>query len=394
MSAEGPASAPAGGGGSAAVGGAASAGDKASAGGSAATPAGGGGRGTARRGVFGGARRAARAWVSFWDRREHPASLALVRIFVAATIAADYAQVAALGLVGVLWAPAAEGGLSAARPGAPLCQAFAWFGPSAATARAVFGVALASALCLGVGLFSRASALVLLLASAQLGHILPDGDRGIDTLLRNALVVLCLSPAGETWSVDARRRRGAWSAPAGLLAPAWPRYLLVAQLVVLYFSAGAQKLSSPWSAAGGYSALYYLLNHPHYATFDFRWTGRVYPLTQFGTFMTLLFEQSAPLVPLALYYRATRERPGRLRRLFNRSRFFAAWVFTGAAFHLLLAVTMNLGIFPWGVLALYPALFAPREIMAFLSRARRPLGPRARADAGGPAGPAASTPLT
>jgi vitamin K-dependent gamma-carboxylase-like protein len=332
-----------------------------------------------RRLPFRAARRAWRAWVAFFDRREHPAALALVRIFVAATILADYAHLAALGLVDVLWSPTSAGGLSAASADEPLCQAFAWFGASTATARAVFGVACASALCLGVGLFTRTSALALTLASAQLGMILPEGDRGIDMLLRNVLVVLCFSRAGGTWSIEARRRHGAWAAPPSARAPAWPRYLLVAQLVILYFSAGVQKLSSPWSASGGYSALYYLLNHPHYASFDFRWTGRVYPLTQLGTFMTLLFEQSAPLVPLALYYRHTPGRPGRLRRLFNRSHFFAAWAAVGVSFHLLLALTMNLGIFPWGVLSIYPALFTPAEIDAFLSRAGGALGARARA---------------
>jgi Vitamin K-dependent gamma-carboxylase len=329
---------------------------------------------SAPRGGRGQARRAWRAWAGFWDRREHPAALALVRIGVAAVIAADCAHLAALGLAGVLWAPAAEGGLSDASADAPLCLVFAWFGASAATARALFGVAFAAALCLGVGLFARTSALVLLLASAQLSMILPDADRGIDILLRNALVLLCFSAAGETWSLDARRRSGRWSGPPGLRAPAWPRYLLVVQLAVLYFSAGVQKLSSPWSASDGYSALYYLLNTPHYATFDFHWTGLVYPLTQLGTFTTLLFEQTAPLMPLALYFRHTRGRPGRLRALFLRAHFFEVWVATGIVFHVLLALTMNLGIFPWGVLALYPAMLSPGEITALFARARRTPG--------------------
>lgn len=311
-------------------------------------------------------------------------------MFVALTMIADYAQTAAMGLVDVIWAPMFEGGLSAATSLKPLSYAFAWFGASAATARVVFGVALLSSLCLGVGLFSRTSALVAMLASAQLGDIMPDGDRGIDILLRNVLIVLSLSPAGATWSLDARRRCGSFSAPPGLLAPAWPRYLLIAQLVVMYFSAGVQKVSSPWSSSGGYSALYYLLNHPHYASFDFRWVGRVYPLTQFGTFMTLFFEQSAPLVPLALYYRHTRGRPGQLRRLFNGSHFFVVWAAVGAAFHLLLAITLNLGIFPWGVLALYPAFFSPRELFAFVARVRRWFGPRGAAPAK-PEGPEPSS---
>ena len=35
------------------------------------------------------------------------------------------------------------------------------------------------------------------------------------------------------------------------------------------------------------------------------------------------------------------------------------WIATGVVFHLGIAMTLKLGIFPWGMLALYPVLFAP-----------------------------------
>jgi hypothetical protein len=58
-------------------------------------------------------------------------------------------------------------------------------------------------------------------------------------------------------------------------------------------------------------------------------------------------------------------------RTLRRTRYFAWFVATGIVFHVSLAVTTNLGIFPWGCLALYPALFRPQDVHALAARARR-----------------------
>jgi hypothetical protein len=76
------------------------------------------------------------------------------------------------------------------------------------------------------------------------------------------------------------------------------------------------------------------------------------------------------LVPVLLYFRHTRERGGRLRALCNRARLLELWAAVGIAFHLGLAATMSLGIFPWGCLALYPALTMPGALRRWARRAR------------------------
>ena len=76
----------------------------------------------------------------------------------------------------------------------------------------------------------------------------------------------------------------------------------------------------------------------------------------------MAFELGAPLILLLTYYAATADRPGRLRRWCNRLRLRWIWIGLGAAFHLGIALTMRLGIFPAAMLALYPVLLLPEEI--------------------------------
>ena len=130
----------------------------------------------------------------------------------------------------------------------------------------------------------------------------------------------------------------------------------------MYFCAGAVKTQAPWTPSGGFSALYFILRDPHFARFDGAWLASFYPLTQVATATTMMFEWGAPLSLLATYFHATRDRPGRIRALSNRLRLRFAWIGVGFAFHVGLAVTMRLGIFPWAMLAFFPGFFRPAEL--------------------------------
>jgi hypothetical protein len=140
----------------------------------------------------------------------------------------------------------------------------------------------------------------------------------------------------------------------------------------MYFWAGLLKQSASWTSIDGYSALYLVLNQPHYASFALppALFARVYPLLQLSAIMTLLFERGAILVPWLLWLRATRARGGWLRTFTSRAQLLPLWVATGVVFHLGLAALLDLGIFPWGCLALYPALASPHTVRAWLARAR------------------------
>lgn len=309
-----------------------------------------------------------RAWVALCAEEEAPTVLAVIRIGVAAVLLVDLLLAARPGLVATLWGPSSAGGLAAVDTLEPSpVHAFRLFGATAATAMAVHRVACASAITLLLGAFCRTSALVLAVSLVELAGMHPQGDRGIDVLLRNVLFLLACSGCGRALAIDAWREHGRWL--PDLRAPAWPRRLIVVQLLWMYFSAGVHKSQLSWWPPGGFSALYVVLLDPHFAAFDLSpWLAHVYPLTQLGTAATMLFEVGAPLMGLALWYRRTAHRGGRMRAAFAALRVREVWLALGIGFHVALIFTIRLGIFPWGMLALYPAFLTPAELGRVVSR--------------------------
>ena len=84
--------------------------------------------------------------------------------------------------------------------------------------------------------------------------------------------------------------------------------------------------------------LYRILADPTSANLDhLTWAGVPW-LFHAGALVTLIVELSAPLI---------------------LTRFSPCWAVGGALLHLGIAATMGLGMFSWGMLALYPVLFAP-----------------------------------
>ena len=303
-----------------------------------------------------------RAWVELNDRREQPTVLVVTRILVALAILGDLVHAWLLDVVGAVWAPPPHGtGYASIWDPLPPFMV-RWFGPGVDTAHLVFWLAVAASVLLLVGAATRVSAVVLALMLAQLGHMAPEGDRGIDFLLRTAVAILALSSCHARFSVDAWVRRRLFKRPFPELVPAWPRYLLFAQVVWMYFSAGHNKGDAAWGPLGGFSALANILSDPHFARFDGAWIPYAMPLLAVGTATTVLFEWSSPLLPLLTWWHRTPERPGRLRRIANKLRLRWVWIATGVVFHIGIAVTMRLGVFPWGMLALYPVLFHPDEL--------------------------------
>lgn len=326
--------------------------------------------------------RAWRAWVALWDHREPPTALAVVRILVGACVLADLLYVRGLGLAGALWAPPPEGLGYGAGPGSH-AWSVDWFGQDGAGLAMWWLTAIAAA-AFTVGLATRVAGVAMALGSAQLGVLLPDGDRGIDAVLRAATLVLVLSQAHARWSIDAAIRR-AVGRPFPPLVPAWPRYLLFAQLVWIYFSGGHNKGAPEWWPQGGFSALANALSDPHFARFGAAWVPSTFPLPQLAAATTMLFELGAPLLLLFVYYEATAERPGRLRALCNRLHLRHAWIAIGVLFHVGIAIFLVLGVFPYGMLALYPVLLRADEVARVEAALSRRWRCRSRSRAASPA---------
>ncbi|HRX86423.1 MAG TPA: hypothetical protein P5572_15485, partial [Phycisphaerae bacterium] len=77
---------------------------------------------------------------------------------------------------------------------------------------------------------------------------------------------------------------------------------------------------------------------------------------------------TSPLLLLAVYFRATPQRPGRLRRLFARIHYIPVFVAIGVTMHLLTWLLMDVGTFTWVALAYYPAIARPTTIPRFITR--------------------------
>ncbi|HTV21592.1 MAG TPA: HTTM domain-containing protein [Polyangiaceae bacterium] len=302
-----------------------------------------------------------RRWVAFWDEREPPTCLALIRIALGLVIVFDLLTLAAHGAIDWIWTPVEAGGV-AGGDDAEASLFYLLVPASAGSAMLLWAGLLASAVGVAVGAFTRTSALVHVWFSVQAAVINPGADRAIDRLIRMVLIILVLAPSAAVWSVDAKRATGSFRGDASP-APAWPRYLIFGQLVLTYFGAGLAKGGTYWYPWGGYNALYLTLRDPILSSVEPGWLDSTlaHVATQIGTAATHLWELGAPLLLLAAYQRRTSERGGR-RRLFGRVPVRDVYVAIGVVFHLSLALSLRLGIFPFAMLACFPAFFRPDEL--------------------------------
>jgi hypothetical protein len=268
-------------------------------------------------------------WVAFTARPLDTRPLALVRIGAALCILLDLARVAGLGLVPVLFRSWEHGGLSTFVDDALWIDRLSspWAGHIA------FWVALICMGCVVLGVLSRPATLLGVLAYAQLGHLYPPGDRAVDRILRCVLLILVLSQAHRRYSLG--------GGPRVEIGSAWPSDLIKVLLTCVYMSAGISKLMSTphWLGLGTWPVLYRILGDPFSARMDPTWLNPFYmAFCRFGSLMTVVVECGAILI-------LTRLAPW--------------WALVAVLMHLGIAAMMNLGMFAWGMLAIYPILLWP-----------------------------------
>ncbi len=298
------------------------------------------------------------AWVAWWDRRESPTALATVRILVSACVVGDMLNTIALGLVTPLYSRAGYAntydGWSRYLGDDP--------GP------VLFAIVLGAAIAMMLGVATRVACVVFVLASAQLGYLAPDADRGIDMIVRIVVLILALSMSHARWSVDAVVAR-MLGRPMPAEVPAWPRYLLLLQLVWIYVSGGMNKSAAEWGPLGGFRALENIVTDPHVARLPAGWIAPITPLARVATAATMAFELGAPLYLVAYWLVERGRRFARAAMWWRR-----VWIALGVSFHAGIAITLRLGMFPYAMLALYPVLFMPTEIAALVARVQRRKG--------------------
>jgi hypothetical protein len=124
----------------------------------------------------------------------------------------------------------------------PKDTVYAWkaWGERPSSAYILFAVYLLSLAMMTVGLFTRLSTFVAVLMAATFNNYLSEYINGGDFLLRNGLWLLLLSPAGATWSLDARYWPPKEQGPV-MIAP-WSVRLMQIQICFMYLFVGLTKL--------------------------------------------------------------------------------------------------------------------------------------------------------
>lgn len=319
--------------------------------------------------------------VRLLDRRETGEPLAAFRICVGLILAHHLLVMGLDGLVPLLWMDLPDGGMR------PLAEEGSWWvgllgGPHPGVVWPLYALTLAASIGLTVGLYARVQAFLALQGFLALAWINGHAGGSYDNLISNSLWLLVLARSDATASILCRIRTGSFFSNEEVQA--WPRWLVVLQLVAMYASTGLQKVSAAWVPGGDFSALYYILQQPTWARWDMAWLAWIYPLTQLATGATWFFEVGSPVLLLFFYYRLTADRPGRLRAWCNRLDARSLFAAVGISMHLGIHLLMVVGPFSTLSIALYACLFSPDE---WRRGARRLRSAFSRGPAPAPPGP-------
>jgi len=296
-------------------------------------------------------------YVDFWNEREAPHALALLRITFGAAITANVAQQILCGQVLEMYAEIEHGGIFSFRFNNSPYSLFQYLGLSAAVCWALAGIQLVAGTTLTLGLFTRFSAfLVWIIQGTFYDRMIMFRYDG-DNVYRVATWLMLLAPAGACWSLDAL-----WRGKGSLDIPKWPRRLFMAQLAIIYSRTGLVKLGSSWSFLDSWQAIYLAVNLPGIARWPGDWAARVFPLTQLATFISKWFEVTFFLLPLNQYLRRDTLPRGRLLTLLRRVDARLGYLVVGLGMHAGIFILMDVGFFSIVMLSLYPCYFMPQEV--------------------------------
>jgi len=246
--------------------------------------------------------------------------LRLVQIFVAMAIIGDMVALVVRGASDAVLFPRSLGGISSEPGNWLLVEWGAYTGP------ALWALVVVSLLFVILGVATRPALVVALISYAEFGHMYTPGDRGIDRILRTAMLILVFSAVSE--------------AKWGEKVASWPSDLIRWLLVMVYLDAGwaKYKRASGWLEMQPFPELYEVMAAPNIGRWDPVMMAEYPWIFVAGGWYTFALEASALLL---------------------LTRFAPYWAVFGVFMHLGIAATMELGMFPFGMLALYPVLFAP-----------------------------------
>ncbi len=306
-------------------------------------------------------------WADLLDRREDATPLAVARIIAGFTVFQHLIAMWVSRTADAVWVSVKFGGLR--DTDLPWLQPFGGATPFNVHALLAFAIVVSGLMTFGV--YSRVTVALTWLTWRTLTGLNNHSGGSSDDLLVNGLFILMFSGCGGALSFDQRNKPPA-------LVPVWPRYVMIGQLVLVYWTTGLQKVSAAWLPMGDLDALWYIFQMSSWQRRPMMFLAPVYRLTQVGTFLAWTFENTAPLLWLAFWYRWTKDRPGRVRAFFNRIDFRSCYLAAGVMLHLGIWVTLEVGPFMGGMMVLYAACFTGEEYQKAGKLAARPFGSASR----------------
>lgn len=273
---------------------------------------------------------------------ERPADSAAGLAYIFASLRISFGLIGLVFVLGMtdiamLWEPS---GLMR-DPGSGLRGSLVQAGFGRTIGMGLFLLNAATSVAMTLGFRSRISVPAMFLASAAQAWWNPLPLSGAYEVRSAVLFGLMWADCGERWSIDAwLASRQALSArpDAGDQPSSWPLYLIRFQVAMIYLSTGLYKLGGVQWRHG--TALHYILNNNAFARFPTPPPSEGTSLLVLGTYLTLLWELTFPLL---VAFRRTR----------------LACLVVGIALHIGMWATMELGPFPWVMWASYLAFLSP-----------------------------------
>ncbi len=236
-------------------------------------------------------------------------------------------------------------------------------------------VLLAALLLVTIGVWTRPALLASLILMFSFHEYSVYSLDGGDTLLRVIGFLLLISPCDRAMSLANLRKRLKSAKDTGKdqdsserTMPIWPYRLLLWQMIVLYLSSTAYKLSGTTWPAG--SAIAIALHHPHFTRLSplvADWATILSPIASWFVLLTQAAWALLLVFPACAWL-------GILPRAIRRLPIKRTLLLAGTIMHLSIALTMDVGMFSFAVLAAYVGLLTDNDFKAIRTALNRWFG--------------------
>ncbi|HMJ14936.1 MAG TPA: hypothetical protein VK524_26165 [Polyangiaceae bacterium] len=303
-------------------------------------------------------------YVAFWNEKEAPDALALLRITLGLSFSANLLEQIIRGDVIEFYAEIAHGGIFGFQYNSYPYSLFQYVPMSSGWVWGLVLLQLFASLTFTVGLFTRLSGIAIFVTQLAFFDRMTLFRFGADEVYRVAAYLMMLAPMGAAFSLDA-----AWRGKGRAEVGKWARRLFMAQLAIIYVRTGVVKLGSTWSIMGDWAAVYLSVNLPGIARWNGDWAAHalVYPLTQMGTFVFSWWEFTWFLLLINQFLRRKNAHKGIVKRALARFDLRPVYLGLGLCMHLGILIIMDIGLFAIVMWSLYPAYIRPEEARRVLA---------------------------